>query len=77
MAEEILNLARLKDKGEDISFVQNQNGFVQNQNGFVQNQEDEKIAAIKQILKLYKIESKNTRDWSKANKLIAELLNLI
>lgn len=59
MADEILEIARLKDKGEDISIVQNQ---------------ITELDRLASIIKEFKLQSKpGSRDWKKVDQLIAEI----
>ena len=68
MADEILEIAKLKDKGENISFVQNQNSIVQNPSI------DIKLEKITQLIEGYKAKSHPTSErWKLINKFIIEL----
>ena len=61
MADEILELAKLKDKGESLSFVQN-------------SEEDNKLEKIVQLMESYKLRSHPTSErWKLLNKFIRQL----
>ena len=69
MAEEILEIARIKDRGGDISIIQNHN------NSIVQNNDKKvQLQKVMELIENYKAKSHPTSiRWQFLNKFIAEL----
>jgi hypothetical protein len=85
MVEDILAIAKIKDANPDVSFIQSQHSrndsIVQNnsdtKNSFVQNYEGGKEGEIRELIERHKTKVRDTRDWTKAKMIIAELETIL